>query len=288
MRGEGGVARQVPVALRGVIDPAALIRNDPCDAIYALGSFWPYFPMDPESRIVKTFKKCVPVTHYQPYITRLCAFYADIIVSRLEGHRPKWVTRVLSSAEERCDPSRPQSLLLRLVCERTGAFEADVFYRSSSRPPMRVIKTLSGHETTIRRARYALQDLFLRPTRLAGSVLLIDDIMNTGASMRIYAQALKDYCEAESVIGINLAVTRFGESDGWDRARLDLSAYPNTEGLRLVWVDHDGTYHAKRECNYREPNARCELAFTLDKQAGPCSECAKPQRAARRFWFNWP
>ena len=57
---------------------------------------------------------------------------------------------------------------------------------------MRFVKRLSAGSMEAR-MRYAAEDLFMRPETLGGRVLLLDDILNTGASMlRLHRRRAQD------------------------------------------------------------------------------------------------
>lgn len=134
-----------PVALRRAIDVDALCREDPCDSVHILGSFWPNSRASFESHIVKSFKECVPVNSFQPHISQLSDFYAGLVLKSVEGTGLDWVVRVLGSAEREPEANRPLSLLADLICKQTGARElTHLFYRSDSRPAMRLVSHLSG------------------------------------------------------------------------------------------------------------------------------------------------
>ena len=166
----------------------------------------------------------MPVTDFEPGISALCEFYANLVIGAVAGFKLDSVVRVLSSSEKEPDALRPQSLLADAVCRRIGARNfTHLFFKSESRPPMRTVEHLSGPEALKNRIRYAAQNLFIKPFDLGGTVLLIDDIMNTGASMRVYAHALKSFAGVDRVIAVNLAATRFNAAKTATGAHLDLA-----------------------------------------------------------------
>ena len=166
----------------------------------------------------------MPVTDFEPGISALCEFYANLVIGAVAGFKLDSVVRVLSSSEKEPDALRPQSLLADAVCRRIGARNfTHLFFKSESRPPMRTVEHLSGPEALKNRIRYAAQNLFIKPFDLGGTVLLIDDIMNTGASMRVYAHALKSFAGVDRVIAVNLAATRFNAARTATGAHLDLA-----------------------------------------------------------------
>jgi hypothetical protein len=275
-----------PIPLRNAVDIAELCRTDPCDDNRALGSFWPNSRTSFESRLVKAFKACSPMSDFEPHISALCKFYARLVVDSLDSAKPDWVVRVLGSRETDADPSRPQSALGDMICSMTGARSgADLFFKSEARPPMRVVNRLAGSEALKARLQYVVQDLFVRPGHLGGSVLLIDDIANTGASMRVYAFALKELMGASRVCAINLAATRFsGGKDGRGMLRLKMDGLADCPSLSEVWVDESKVLHARRDCPSASEKLTSEVRFIAQREAAPCPVCTEKPPARRRWW----
>lgn len=276
-----------PAPLAREIDLDALCVENPCDALHVLGSFWPYSTGSHESRMIKAFKESHPVGEHQPHISELCEFYAANVLRAVGSEKIDWVARVLNSSECELDPTRPQSLLVDSIARQAKARAVThVFFKSGPRPPMRTVSHLSGSEALRARARYAAQDLFARPMDLGGTVLLIDDIMNTGASARVYARALKRWAGARRVICVNLAVTRFERGrDGWGRLALDTSAIEGRPGMELVWLDGQGRFHKSRECGGARSKST-ELRFIAERKCSPCPVCfGEPKR--RKWWRVW-
>ena len=232
------------------------------------GSFWPYSIRSYESRLVKAFKESCPDSGLSAAVSELCEFYSACIAGAVGPEKIDWIARVLNSSESELDPNRPQSLLMDCIARRIGARAVThVFFKSGSRPPMRTVGHLSGPEALRTRARYAAQDLFIRPMDLGGTVLLMDDIMNTGASMRLYAGALKRWAGAERVVCVNLAVTRFERGrDGWGRLILDTSEIEGRPGMELVWIDQEGLYHKSRECGGDTLEVARTFAFIAERK----------------------
>lgn len=309
-----------PVPLRNALDIAGLCAEDPCEATFALGSFWLGSRTSFESRLVKVFKECKPIENFEPHISALCRFYANLALQclatrhleratrqaerkarhseRITRHserseessfpRIDWVVRVLGSGEQEADRQRPLSLLADMLCSMTGARNAtDAFFKSQARPPMRVVDRLAGPEALKARLQYLAQDLFVRPCELPGSVLLLDDICNTGASTRVYAQALKQLTGADRVWAVNLAATRFARGkDGRGMLQLDLSGLAGTPSLCEVWVDAAGRFHLSRDCPAIERPVSTDVRFMAERTAAPCLDCAA-QPPARRWWKFW-
>lgn len=282
-------APKPPVPLRNAVDIAELCLADPCDETRALGSFWPSSRVSFESRLVKTFKACNPPADYEPHISELCGFYAKLAVAKVSGERFDWVVRVLGSREMEAEPSRPQSMLADMICSTTGARNAtDLFFRSGARPPMRAIGRLAGPDALKARLQYVVQDLFVRPRRIEGSVLLLDDIANTGASTRVYGFALKQLAGASRVCAVNLAATRFGGGkDGRGMLLLDTSALAETPSLLSVWVDEAGVFHEREDCPSIRKPITCEPRFIAERSAAPCPTCAARQTPRRKWWQFW-
>jgi len=278
----------VPVPLRRALDLDSLCRENPCDRVIVLGSFWPNSRGSFESHVVKSFKECVPARDFQPHISALCEFYAHLILSATGSERFDSIARVLSSSERELEIDRPQSLLADRLCAVTGAGNlSSLFFKSESRPSMRTVSRLSGPDALRPRVQYVLQDLFVRPRRNGGSVLLIDDIFNTGASARVYARALKEFAGAKSVVVANLAATRFQRGrDGHGALSLDTSRMEANDSLRCTWLDENDLYHRLRDCPAAGSRVSPELAFVSARRGMPCPECSTIQAAPRRKWWQ--
>lgn len=275
MNGIGITRSRTPIALRRSVDVDSLCRANSCDRVICLGSFWPNSRMSFESHVVKSFKECVPTRDFEPHISALCRFYADLILDAVADEKFDWVVRVLSSAETKPEDFRPQSILADMLCDRTGARNAmHIFFKAESRPPMRNITRLAGPNALKSRIQYVVQDLFIKPADLGGSVLLVDDIFNTGASMRIYARVLKDHVGVQRIIGVNLAATRFhGGRDGHGILKLHTSRLANTDGLRQAWLDANGTFHLSKDCLAVYPPLSCEMLFVAERRGIACPAC---------------
>lgn len=268
-------ARRPPVALRKAINPTHLCEDEAWDSLHTLGSFWPHAAANYESRLVKCFKECVPTHLHEPFATQIARFYADLILRKLNGAQFDWVTRVLSSAETKPEDSRPLALLTDLLCSRTGACSlTHIFFKSESRPPMRVVKTMSGPGALRIRVNYVLQDLFVKPCRMGGSVLLLDDIGNTGATMRVYSHTLKAFAGVDRVTAVNLAATRFaGGKDKLGMLKLDTSALTDHPSIGPVWTDSEGRFHAGKDCSAARGRLVCEVRFAAERQMAKCGLC---------------
>lgn len=279
-----------PISVSRSIDAVRLSTADPCDALICLGSYWPYSKHSHESHIVKGFKECNPTPGYEPHITRLCDIYARLIVERFGSEHFDWVARVLSSTERQPEPTRPMALLESILCKRLGAQSlTHLFFKSEARPAMRLVGQLSGPDVLRRRIQYAAQDLFVAPAPTVGRALLIDDIYNTGASMRVYAQALREFAGIESVVGVNIAATRFkGGKDGHGMLQVDTSAFESHEELRLAWVDSKSVCHASESCGAISGKASGKLRFLAEKLAAPCTMCYPSPKPRRRLWGLLP
>jgi hypothetical protein len=282
-------AKKPPIPLRNVLDIAGLVAADPCDRALVLGSFWPYSRTSFESRLSKAFKACCPISGFEPHISALARFYAGLVLDKVSDEKFDWVLRVLSSAETSPETARPQSLLADMVCAAAGARNATaLFFKSQGRPPMRVVDRLAGAEALKARLQYVVQDLFVRPEALPGSVLLLDDIANTGASTRVYAAAAKQLAGASRVITVNLAATRFAAGkDGRGMLHLDTSALADNPALGEVWTDSGGVFHGSRDCPSMGKQANCEVRFIAERETEPCPTCIGRPLAARRWWQFW-
>lgn len=275
-----------PICLRREINVESLCRENPLDGMSILGSFWPNSRTSFESHLVKAFKDSNPVTSFEPHISQLCDFYALAVLNAVGKRRFTWVCRVLSSGETQPERTRPQSLLLDCICAHSRVNDiTHLFYKSNARPPMRTVPRLSGPDALRSRIQYVIQDLFIRPANLGGAALLVDDIMNTGASMRVYARALIAYAGVETVFGVNLAVTRFaGGKDGYGMLRLDTSALRNRLGLAETWIDAGGIFHSDFDCDNIRPPAITEVRFMAERRASPCPRCSVPPLEDIKYW----
>lgn len=281
--------KRMPISLRTAINPVTLCNDNPCDVEIVLGSFWPNSPRSFESRLVKAFKACNPTCDYEPHISDLCRFYSELIFERTGERKFDWIARILSSSEKEVDSSRSQSLLVAGLCDTTGARDiTHLFFRSESRPPMRMMDRLAGPDALKARIQYVAQDLFLRPCNLRGSLLLIDDICNTGASMRVYTQALKEFTGIEWIAAVNLAATRFtGGKDGRGMLKLDTSSLRDYKMLEPVWIDSDKIYHTRDDCPAAANPSSCDVRFIAERNASPCPECIKKPTPERKWWQVW-
>jgi len=278
-----------PIPLRDALDIEDLCQNSPCDADIALGSFWLGSRRSFESRLVKVFKACVPTSEFEPHISRLCRFYANLVRQRTSEEGIDWVVRVLGSGETQVDAMRPQTLLVHVLCSILGARNgSDLFLRSQTRSPMRVVDRLAGAEALKARLRYVAQDLFIRPGRLAGNVLLLDDICNTGASTRVHASALKRFAGAQRVVTVNLAATMFSRGrDGRGMLQLDVSGLAEHPALGEVWTDGSGVVHTREDCPSAAKPAACDVRFMAERSARLCAECMASPAPEKKWWKVW-
>ena len=272
-----------PIPLRTAINVAALCQNDPCDEVITLGSFWPNSPTSFESKLIKAFKTCSATVDSGICLTALCRFYSEQVIRR-SGVDFDWVVRALGSQEMSAERLRPQGVLADMISAKIGARNVEnMFFRSSTRPPMRAINRLGGPDSLKARVQYVVQDLFAQPHRLSGRVLLLDDISNTGATARVYAYALKEYAQAKSVCAVNLAATRFaGGRDGHGLLKLDISGLTEPS-LTEVWADDD-IFHIKRDCPLAADKLVSEVRFMAERQLAPCPTCAEHKAPTRRWW----
>lgn len=268
--------RDPPVSLLSAVGARTLCEQDYCDETHILGSFWPYSHKSFESRVVKGFKECNPITHYQPHVSQLAEFYSRQIISKLGTQKFEWVVHVLSSTETEPRNDKPMSLLAEKLCRQFSARDCTyLFFRTTTRPPMRTVDRLSGNEVLKSRIQYVCQDLFIKPGELGGSALLIDDIANTGASVRVYAFALKLFAAVESVVAVNLAVTRFANGrDGRGMLRLNTSELNALPNLCSVIIDERGVFHLDKRCRELSKAVSVDMKFMADRRAKPCDKCA--------------
>jgi predicted amidophosphoribosyltransferase len=267
--------RDPPLSLRSAVDARTLCGQDYCDENHILGSFWPYSHKSFESRVVKGFKECNPITQYQPHVSQLAEFYFRQIISKIGTQKFEWIVRILGSAETEPRNDKPMSLLAEKLCRHFNARDCTyLFFRTTTRPPMRTIDRLSGNEVLKSRIQYVCQDLFIKPGELEGGALLIDDIANTGASVRVYAFALKRFAAVESVVAVNLAVTRFANGrDGRGMLRLNTSELNALPNLCSVTIDERGVFHLDESCRELSKAVSVDMKFLADRRAKPCEKC---------------
>lgn len=256
-------------------DFSAVMEKEWSDIRIYLGSYWPYSTSSYESRLIKSFKESMPTADFQPQISCLVNFYAAEIMHRIPATGFNNVVRALSSSETIPDKTRPQGLLVRRLCEITGAVDStDIFFRSQPRASMRMVSNLSGAIALNQRLRYASQDLICRPARLGERVLIVDDIANTGATMRLLAWALKCYFGVREVWSVNLAITRFGGGkDGIGHLELDISGLTAKTGFAPVMVDEKGLFHVNESCIAVSGKTVVAPMFFAQKRYKRCPHC---------------
>ncbi|MFQ3549421.1 MAG: hypothetical protein SNJ70_06685 [Armatimonadota bacterium] len=268
------IIKKTPISIRRETNFVSLLSYNPCDNTIFLGSFWPGLSSGFESQIVKTFKNCYPANQFQSHINMLIDFYIDVILKELENIKIDSIVRVLSSSETDVDPQKPASILIDSLSKKIKAQNLSfIFYRSQPRPSLRTVKRMQGPDAFKQRLYYAGEDLFLKPINIKGRVLLVDDIYNTGASVRIYANALKMWCGADEVISLNLAATRFNNGkDGLGFLKLDtagLNKYP----MLKTCVVSDNLIHKNEDCNLITKRGVCMFEFYAEKNYEKCKNC---------------
>ena len=273
-----------------------------CDRIEALGSFWVDDPpRDAASQLAKFLKEGAG----RPEWPAVAAGYVELAAVRLSGMELDGITRVLSAEEAEPDPQHPLERLCSMVARRLGL--PPPFHpirRRAARLPMRQVDSLSGPDRLRERIDFVLTDLQVQPGTGPRNVLLLDDILCLGASMRVYAAALKTSCGAKRVTGMNIAATRFrGGKDGWDDLRPDLDTLlqvarshkgPAPDAFDPVWVSpRDNSYHADPACRrFVSGDDSRSLRFLAAHRHLPCPACVLHppattrggQQALRSIW----
>lgn len=270
----------IPRPLHREADFSAIVQQEQVECSVFLGSFWPYNTSNYESSLVKSFKESVPVEQFNPEINTLCDFYASSIFEKLPNVKIDFIARALSSSETTPDPKRPQSLLVKRLCRLTKARDASgLFYRSQARTPMRAVQNLSGSAAFRQRLKYAAQDLFVKEEQLCGRVLFVDDIANTGATVQLYAWALKQILGATNVMAANIAVTRFGGGkDGKGFLELDTSQISAHKKFSAVYKDQSGAYHSAADCLTIEGKLCILPLYYASRRFKPCPQCVKSKK----------
>lgn len=293
---------QVPRALRRELSVDRLLSDKWCDSTSALGSYWSRSnDCDLQSQLVKCFKGSGSKPLQKTLLTAIARAYAAMIADAARCLRPSAVVRVLSSGETVPDPLRPHSILIRQISDALRAPDfTHMFFRTEPRKPMRVIDRFSGQEVLRQRIGYILQDLFIKPHHIGGTVVLIDDIYNLGATARVYAAALKTFAGVERVHSINIAAARFsGGKDGWGHLALDIDLFAELAGMNLTSVEADNAFeqvwiesgaavfHLSKDCAKLAHQAYISLRFLAHQERVPCPACASvSSKTTIRQWMR--
>lgn len=294
---------QTPVVLWRSLNIDELVADAWCDSLHFLGSYWPG-AHDAQSRIIKMFKE--PDRRLMTLLPALAFAYSDLVAEIARKEMPDAIVRVLASKEVAPEPGRALSVLASKLSKALRVpDQTQIFFRSDGREPMRYVERLAGPEALRARLQYVLQDLFLRPAQVGKKVLLIDDIYNLGATVRIYSTALKQFCDVERVISVNLAATRFARGkDGRGDLSLDLDNFAAlaARGMprkaKKVWNGENSlqigftgkdetTLHNSPDCPaLGEDRARRTLRFLLPATSRLCPECFAHRKRFRPFsWW---
>ncbi len=295
-------SRVTPIPIRTLLSAADIAASDPCNDACALSSFRVrHDDTDLQSQLVKFFKTRSRETASEPCRLAVTRAYARMLSDAASKWQPTAVVRILASDEMRVDPSRPHSLLANLFCEMTGAHDySHRFFRTEIRRPMRMIDRLSGPEVLKQRIGYVIQDLFVLPVHIGGTVIILDDIYNLGASAAVCGGALKQLCGVERVYSLNLAATRFrGGKDRWGRLELNtdrflslakdyIGAEDPKDSFDQVWIERQKeSYHSRRDCSCISDHPYGSLVFLARRNRIPCPSC-QPIRKSSVFarWFG--
>jgi predicted amidophosphoribosyltransferase len=275
--------------VRRIVSVDEIVERVWCDRIEALGSFW---VDDPPRDVASQLAKFLKEGAARPPWPAVATAYAELAGERLAGVDLDGITRVISADETEADRNHPLERLSRMLADRLQLPRPLHFIRRrTARLPMRNVDRLRGYDRLRDRVDFVLTDLQVRRAGGPRRILLVDDILCLGASMRVYGAALKTACGAERVIGINIAATRFrGGDDGWDELRLDLDRFLEiARGVRGVggdafddvWVSTaDRTYHADPRCRLHIPAGDYRsLRFLAAGRNMPCSGCARREPA---------
>lgn len=291
---------QPPISLHASLSSAELAELPAFDRVFALGSYWVRRQdQDLQSCIIRYLKDAGLNQPNPQYIRSFTHSYASMLIDECCGWRPDAIVRVLGSAETTINPLRPLSDLSRIISTHFRVPDYSyMFFRSEPRKPMRMVDQLCGSDMLKRRIQYMTQDLFIRPNNVQGSVLLIDDIYNLGATARVYSATLKKYCNVEKVVTGNLAAARFlGGRDGWGQLKLDIDRFlsvanqhvspsDSKDGLEIVWVSKTSAeFHSVAECPKMEGKGRRSLRFLACREHIPCPICI--EKLANRSIWSW-
>ncbi|HOM72309.1 MAG TPA: hypothetical protein PLU88_05320 [Armatimonadota bacterium] len=280
-----------------------LAQGQSFNDVIALGSYWSRTDdVDLQSQLVKCFKNPESFSVDKLCLEAITKAYSGMIVQASQAWQPNAIIRVLSSGETKPDPAKPHSALASLI---SSAFNVpdltSIFFKTETRKPMRMIDQLSGNEVLRHRINYVLQDLFLVPRQINGTVLLIDDIYNLGATARVYAAVLKRLCGVDKVYSINIAAARFsGGKDGWGKLVLDLDRFLNIARCYIqqhgggdsfddAWiVRNQAEYHLKQDCLRLDGKGHRSLVFLARRERVPCPSCisSEPKRTLRNWLLN--
>lgn len=291
-----------PRALRTVLAATELAEHNPCDGVRAISSYWSRADdADLQSLLVKHFKDPGPKPLQKPCLAAITRAYGVMLADVAKDWHPTAVLRVLSSSETRPDPERSQSLLVQCISNALDIPDfTHLFFRTEPRKPMRMIDRFAGPETLRQRIGYVLQDLFVTPAEIGGTVLIVDDIYNLGATARVYSAALKQFTRAGKAYSINIAAARFsGGRDGWGRLALDCVRFAELartfsapedppDAFQEVWAERNATdFHLAPDCPRIAGTAHPSVGFLAHPERVPCFTCASVSpKSAIRQWLQ--
>lgn len=279
---------RLPQPLRAALSLAELADNVSYDGLRALSSYWSrHDDTDLQSQLVRYLKEPRVDPLRRPCVLAMVRAYGAMLAGICSDWKVDAVVRVLASAEKRAEPERPHTILARVVCDALHAPDfSHLFFRTEPRKPMRMLDRFGGPDVLRRRIAYVLQDLFVTPARLGGSVLVVDDIFNLGATARVYAAALKRFCGAERVYVANIAAARFsGGKDGWGYLALDVERFARLARANLgpsdpedafddAWLARGAAaFHAGRDCTRIAGKIHRSFRFLACRDRVPCPAC---------------
>ena len=282
-------ARTTPIPLRTAISASELATADPVDAVRAIGSYWVRNSgLDLQSRLVRYFKDSSFLHTDAGIMQGIGHAYSEMLAEFIAPWRPASIVRVLSSSEIKPDAGRPLAFLTDRLCSLLHITDCtDVFFRSEPRKPMRMINRLAGDGVLRQRISYVLQDMFVVPRTLQGPVVILDDILNLGATAGVYASALKRFCGVTEVYSANIAAARFtGGKDGWGTLHLDIDRFaalartqvPTLRGVNPfdpTWTINGGKYfHLNQECAGSTGRAFQSMRIFSELEYTACLECS--------------
>lgn len=288
-----------PRSLRQSLSLDQLSDDGLVDDVMALGSYWSRpDDTDLQSRLVKYFKEAYPRPSEKPRLPAIVHAYSEMLCQSAKDLKAKAIVRVLASGETRHESTRPQSMLVNQISQALSLTDyTHLFYRTEPRKPMRMVHQLAGNDMLRQRLGYVLQDLFIFPQEIGGTVLVIDDIYNLGATARVYAGALKRFCEVKKVYSLNIAAARFhGGKDGWGYLSLDVDSFAkhaqsveSSDSFDLAWIGKGSAeYHLKHDCLQLQSGHKT-LLFLARENRVPCPSCAvvaDPKRNIRNWLFG--
>jgi len=199
--------------IRRIVNVDEIASRPWCDRIHALGSFWVDDPPRDAaaSQIAKFFKE----NPSRPEWPALAEGYADLIATRIAGTQLDAITPRPGIGGDDAEIRHDLSILCEMLSTRLNL---PIIYPSAVAPrgsPCATSRTSAAPRSSATASTSSSPTCRLcsipPPSSLIPhpSSFWLNDILCLGASMHVYAAALKRACGAQRVVGMNIAATRF-------------------------------------------------------------------------------